>query len=117
VGGEIGAAVLYRPQARFELHGYAGLDMSAGLGAAASQPRAGFLVNVGSEYALFSGFAAVLDANVHFGHRAVLDYVAPALGLRFRVGEHFGAELGASLPLLGAERHMAIGGLKLTYRM
>jgi hypothetical protein len=117
VGGEIGAAVLYRPQARFELHGYAGLDMSAGLGAAASQPRAGFLVNVGSEYALCSGFAAVLDANVHFGHRAVLDYVAPALGLRFRVGEHFGAELGASLPLLGAERHMAIGGLKLTYRM
>jgi hypothetical protein len=117
LGGELGAAVLYRPQARFEVHGYVGADVSAGLGAAASQPRAGFLVNVGSEYAFFSGFAAVLDANVHFGHRAVLDYVAPALGLRFRAGEHFGAELGASLPLLGAERHMAIGGLKLTYRM
>lgn len=117
VGGEVGAAVLFRPQSRFEVHGYAGLDLSAGLGAAAAQPRAGFLVNVGSEYALCSGFAAVLDANVHFGHRAVLDYVAPALGLRFRAGEHFGAELGASLPLLGAERHLAIGGLKLTYRL
>ena len=117
VGGELGAAVLYRPVNRFEVHGYVGADVSAGLGAAAAQPRAGFLVNVGSEYALCSGFAAVLDANVHFGHRAALDYVAPALGLRFRAGEHFGAELGASLPVLGAERAMAIGGLKLTYRL
>jgi len=47
----------------------------------------------------------------------VLDYVAPAIGLRFRAGEHFGAELGASVPLLGAERALAIGGLKLTYRL
>jgi hypothetical protein len=35
----------------------------------------------------------------------------------FRAGKHFGAELGASLPVLGAERALAIGGLKLTYRM
>jgi hypothetical protein len=117
VGAELGAAVLYRPLPRFEVHGYAGADVSAGLGAAAAQPRAGFLLNVGSEYALCSGFAAVLDANLHFGHRAVLDYVAPAIGLRFRAGEHFGAELGASVPLLGAERALAIGGLKLTYRL
>ncbi|HEX8437096.1 hypothetical protein [Archangium sp.] len=117
LGGELGAAVLYRPTPRFEVHGYAGADVSAGLGAAAAMPRAGFLVNVGSEYALCSGFAAVLDANVHFGHRDVLDYVAPAIGLRFRAGEHFGAELGASLPLLGAERALAIGGLKLSYRL
>ncbi len=117
VGGELGAAVLYRPTHRFEVHGYAGVDAALGLGAADSLPRAGFLMNVGTEYALCSGFAAVLDANVHFGHRAVLDYVAPALGLRFRTGEHFGAELGASLPVLGAERALAIGGLKLTYRM
>ncbi|HLM45813.1 MAG TPA: hypothetical protein VK458_18235 [Myxococcaceae bacterium] len=117
VGAELGAAVLYRPLPRFEVHGYAGADVSAGLGAADAQPRAGFLLNVGSEYALCSGFAAVLDANLHFGHRAVLDYVAPAIGLRFRAGEHFGAELGASVPLLGAERALAIGGLKLTYRL
>ncbi|PTL78232.1 hypothetical protein [Vitiosangium sp. GDMCC 1.1324] len=117
VGGEIGAAALYRSSERFEVHGYAGVDASLGLGASASLPRAGFLVNVGAEYALFSGFAAVLDANVHFGRRDVLDYVAPAVGLRFRAGEHFGAELGASLPLLGAERALAIGGLKLTWRM
>ncbi|WNG48713.1 hypothetical protein F0U60_34800 [Archangium minus] len=117
LGGEIGAAALYRPTNRFEVHGYAGVDASMGLGAADPLPLAGFLVNVGTEYALCSGFAAVLDANVHFGHRAVLDYVAPAVGLRFRAGEHFGAELGASLPVLGAERALAAGGLKLTYRM
>lgn len=117
LGGEIGVAALYRPTNRFEVHGYAGVDGSLGLGAADPLPLAGFLVNVGTEYALFSGFAAVLDANVHFGHRAALDYVAPAVGLRFRAGEHFGAELGASLPVLGAERALAAGGLKLTYRM
>ncbi|HZI06615.1 MAG TPA: hypothetical protein VEZ71_21475 [Archangium sp.] len=117
LGAEVGAAVLYRPTNRFEVHGYAGVDADMCLGAAAALPRAGFLLNVGTEYALCSGFAAVLDANMHFGHRAVLDYVAPALGLRFRAGEHFGAELGASIPLLGAERALAIGGLKLTYRM
>lgn len=117
LGGELGAAALYRPTNRFEVHGYAGVDASLGLGAAAALPQAGFLLNVGSEYALCSGFAAVLDANVHFGHRAALDYVAPAVGLRFRAGEHFGAELGASLPLVGAERALAIGGLKLSYRL
>ncbi|WP_257458557.1 hypothetical protein [Archangium lipolyticum] len=117
LGGEVGAAVLYRPVNRFEVHGYAGVDTAMSLGAAAALPRAGFLVNVGTEYALCSGFAAVLDANLHFGHRAALDYLAPAIGLRFRAGEHFGAELGASMPVLGPERALAIGGLKLTYRM
>ncbi|MFE8597446.1 hypothetical protein [Archangium violaceum] len=117
LGAEVGAALLYRPTNRFEVHGYVGLDGDMGLGAGPALPRAGFLMNVGTEYALCSGFAAVLDANLHFGHRAVLDYVAPALGLRFRAGENFGAELGASLPLVGAERALAIGGLKVTYRM
>lgn len=117
LGGEVGAALMYRPINRFDVHGYVGADVSTGLGAAASQPKAGFLVNVGTEYALCSGFAAVLDANVHFGHRDTLDYIAPALGLRFRAGEHFGAEVGASLPVAGPERALAVGGLKLTYRM
>jgi hypothetical protein len=116
VGAEAGAALLYRTAPHFELHGYAGADVSAGLSAAASQPRAGFLVNVGSQYAFSTGFAAVLDANVHFGHRATLDSVAPALGLRFRAGQHFGAELAASFPVLGPERHLATLGLRVSYR-
>jgi hypothetical protein len=117
VGAEVGAALLYRSSERFELHGYGGADVAAGLSAAAFQPRAGFLVNVGTAYAFTSWFAAVVDVNSHFGHRAVLDYVAPTLGLRFRAGEQFGAELGVSVPLLGAERHLAAGGLRVTYRM
>ena len=116
LGGEVGAAVLYRPTERFDVHGYAGVDADLGLGAA-PLPRAGVLLNVGTEYAFFSHFAAVLDANVRFGRRAGLDSVAPALGLRFRAGEHFGAEVGASLPVLGAERSLVSGGLKLTWRM
>jgi len=117
VGAEAGAAFLYRPDARFEVHGYAGADVAAALSAGASLPRAGALVNVGAQYAVFSWFAAVLDANVRFGHRAALDSVSPAVGLRFRAGEHFGAELAATLPLLGPERHLAAAGLKLTYRL
>ncbi|WP_434380739.1 hypothetical protein [Melittangium boletus] len=117
LGGEVGAAVLYRPVPRFDVHGYAGVDADLGLGAAAAQPRAGVLLNAGAEYALCSGFAAVLDANVRLGRRAGLDSVAPALGLRFRAGEHFGAELGAALPVLGAERSLVSGGLKLSWRL
>jgi hypothetical protein len=117
VGAEAGAALLYRPDPRFEVHGYAGADVAAALSAGASLPRAGALVNVGVQYAVWDWFAAVLDANVRFGHRAALDSVAPALGLRFRAGEHFGAELAATLPLLGAERHLAAGALKFTYRL
>ncbi|WNG18869.1 hypothetical protein [Cystobacter fuscus] len=116
-GAEVGAALLYRPTERFDVHGYAGVDGDLGLGAAASLPRAGVLVNVGVEYIVCRPFAVVLDANARFGRRAVLDSVAPTLGVRFSAGEHFGAELGASLPVLGAERALAAGGLKFTWRL
>ncbi|MET0401368.1 MAG: hypothetical protein ABW123_03150 [Cystobacter sp.] len=117
LGAEVGAALLHRSTERLGVHGYVGLEGDLGLGSAASLPRAGVLLNVGVEYAFFRFFAAVLDANVRFGHRAALDSVAPTLGLRFAVGEHFGAELGASLPVLGAERALAAGGLRLTWRL
>ena len=117
LGAEVGAALLYRPTERFDVHGYVGVDTDLGLGAGAALPRAGALLNVGVEYAFFRHFAAVLDANVRFGRRAPLDSVAPTLGLRVSVGSHFGAELGASLPVLGAERALAAGGLKLTWRL
>ena len=116
-GAELGAALLLRPSERFDMHGYVGVEGALALGASDALPRAGVLVNAGVEYTFFRHFAAVLDANVHFGTRAALDYVAPSLGLRFSVGEHFGAELGASVPLLGAERALAAGGLKLSYRL
>ena len=116
-GAEVGAALLYRPTSRFDVHGYVGVDGDLGLGAGESLPRVGALVNVGVEYVFFRHFAAVLDANVRLGRRAALDSVAPTLGLRFAAGRHFGAEVGASLPVVGAERALAAGGLKLTWRL
>jgi hypothetical protein len=116
-GAELGAALLYRAWERLGVHGYAGVDSELGLGASIAQPRAGFLVNVGAEYALASVVAAVLDANVHFGRRAAVDYVAPSVGVRLRAGPHFGAEVGVSLPVAGPERALAAGGLKLTWRL
>ena len=115
-GAEVGAAVLYRAWERLGVHGYAGVDSELGLGAAAARPRAGLLLNAGAEYAVWSAVAVVLDANVHFGRRAAVDYVAPSVGLRLRAGAHFGAELGVSLPVAGPERTLATGGLKLAWR-
>lgn len=117
VGAEVGAAATYRLLSRFELHGYAGVDFSAGLSAAESVPRFGGLVLAGAQFSPWDWFGVVLDVNAHFGERAALDYVSPALALRFRIYEGLGAELGATLPLAGADRHDALFGLKITYRL
>jgi hypothetical protein len=39
------------------------------------------------------------------------------LGVRVRIYEGLAAELGLTLPMAGADRHDALGGLKVTYRL
>lgn len=116
-GAELGAALLYRPLPYFDFHGYAGVEGSLALGDSATLARGGVLLNAGVEYAFFRHLAVVIDVNAHFGYRAAFDDLAPSLGVRFTVGEHFGAELGGSLPVLGVERSLAAGGLKLSWRL
>lgn len=116
LGGEIGVAYNQRLLERLELHGYAGLDGSMGfLTPAAAYPRGGALLNFGAQYNVTSFFGVALDANGHFLRRAALDYLAPAVALRFRAGR-VGIELGASKPIAGADRRFVTGLLKVGYR-
>jgi hypothetical protein len=117
VGAEVGAAFLYRPSVRFEVHGFAGAGVSAAVSGAAPLPRAGVLLNLGAQYAFAPWFALTLDGNLRMGERDTLDYLAPALGLRFALGNNLGAELSAALPVAGAERALAAGALRVSWRL
>jgi hypothetical protein len=117
VGLEAAAAGSLRVSEQLELHGTLGADVTGGLGAAPLFPRGGVFLNAGVSYALTTWFALVLDANLQALHRAPLDLVAPAVALRFAPFRGLGAELGATLPLMGADRHDGIFGLRLSYRL
>lgn len=116
IGAEIGLALSYRPLDRVEVHGVVGWDLSAGLGNGPADVRAGVLLNAGVQYNPATWFGLLIDVNAHLAQRAVLDYLAPVLGLRFRLYRNLGAELGASLPLAGADRRLFLGDLKFAYR-
>lgn len=116
LGGELGLAYNQRLLERLELHGYAGLDGSMGfLTPAAAYPRGGALLNFGAQFNATSYFGLALDLNGHFLRRSTLDYLAPAIALRFRIGR-VGAELGLSRPIAGADRHFVTGVLRVGYR-
>lgn len=115
IGGEVGQGLTYRLSEGLELHGFAGLDVTAAVFAPSAQPRLGALVNAGVQYSPASWFGLVLDVNGRAG--GYTSYVAPALGLRFRPFKNFGAELAATLPVTGSDRHDALVGLRLGYRL
>jgi hypothetical protein len=114
-GAELGQAVSFRPSEAVELHGYVGFDFAAAASSAPSDPRVGLLGTVGAQWNACSGFGVALDVNGHAGGTA--SYLAPALGLRFRPYKNLGAELSATLPLVGSDRHALLAGLRLSYRL
>ena len=116
LGVELGAAADLRLAERLNLHGYAGADVSLGLSAAAAQPLAGALLSLGFQYTPWNWFAVVVDVDAHLGSRAPVDYLAPAVALRFAIWRGLGVELGGAFPLLGADPHTAAGALRLSYR-
>ncbi|MGQ0506705.1 MAG: hypothetical protein ACT4TC_15440 [Myxococcaceae bacterium] len=118
LGVELGLSGELRPVTPIELHAYAGADLGVGVfSPAPAQPRWGALVVLGMQYTPWRWFGVALDFAGHFGSRAAVDYVAPALALRFAVGKAVGIDLSASLPLAGADRHDFTGALRLTYRL
>lgn len=116
LGVELGAAADYRLAERLSLHGYAGADLSVGLSAAAAQPLAGALLSAGIQYTPWSWLGLVVDLDAHLGARAPVDYLAPAIALRFALWRGLGAELGGAFPLLGVDPHTAVAALRLSYR-
>lgn len=124
-GLEVGAAGTWRITDRFDAHAYLSLDGSGALLSPGDGVfRGGLGLELGAQYNVTDWFGALLGAKLHAFHRnglrpasQPLDYLAPLLGLRFAFGKHVGAELSATLPLLGADRHDALGLLRVTYRL
>ncbi|MBI3184858.1 MAG: transporter [Myxococcales bacterium] len=114
MGFEVSGVGSYRFGERLELHGHLGSDTSFGLSAAQPLPRAGMLLGAGAQYSPCSRLGVVLDLNGRFGPTS---YFAPALALRFRIAGGLGGELAATAPLLGTDRHDAMLGLRLGYRL
>ncbi len=113
VGAEVGHATRLALNAWAELHGYAGVDVSAGLSNGPMFPRAGATALVGAQLRPVHWFAAALDVNGRYG---ATTHLAPALALRFRIARDWGTELGGTIPLVGSDRRDAILGLKVSYR-
>lgn len=97
-----------------ELHGFVGGDFSAGLSSGPALPRFGLSGGAGAQLSPWSWLAFALDVQGHWGETS---YVGPAIAVRFRAGRSIGGELGATLPLVGTDRHDGLLGLRLSYRL
>jgi hypothetical protein len=58
----------------------------------------------------------VIDLNSQMLHRADLDRLTVGLGARFAFFDGLGLELGAVIPLAGAERNLGSLGLRSSWR-
>ncbi len=112
VGAEVSHLTSWGPRSWLEVHSAIGVDVTAGLSAAAAYPRFGATALVGVALKPASWFALVVDANGHVGAR---NYLAPSAALRFRVAS-LGIELGGTLPVVGTDRHDFIMGGRFSWR-
>lgn len=113
VGAELGANASWRPLRWLEGHAYLGSDFSIGLSRAASLPRGGATLIAGVQLSPLDWAALVVDLN---GHLGPLNYLSPSVALRFKISS-LGIELGATLPVVGTDRHDFIAGLRLNWRI
>jgi len=114
-GLSAGLAWQYRRAAWNAFHAYAGAGLISGLFSTPAVPRGTVSLTVGTELLPWEWFSVVVDVQTQFGERATLDYLAPALELRFG-GESLGVSLGLARPVLGAARQDGLGQLKLSWR-
>lgn len=80
-------------------------------------PRAAWATTAGAAWRPWRWLELVVDAHAELGCAAALDVFALAPALRFAIGAHFGAELGAMLPLAGRERALAAADLRVSVRL
>lgn len=113
VGAELGHTVSYRALSWLEVHGAATIELTAGLGAARSDPRIGALGTVGAMWQPNDWFGLVVDVA---GRAGRVSYLAPAIAARFKVSS-LGIEVGVSRALVGNDRHLLVGGLRLSWRL
>jgi hypothetical protein len=114
-GLELGLGAERAFSSHWSAHGRVGAASSASFSRGPLQPRLGLLTTAGAVFRAGKAFAAVLDAQAAFAYTAAVDHVALAPGLRFAAGQA-GFELGASVPLAGRERTLAVVELHSTVR-
>lgn len=113
LGGELSALATWRPRSWLEVHGAVGGDVTGAVGRAAGYARGGATLLLGAQLSPFDWGALVVDLG---GRLGAISYLAPAVAFRFRLGP-VGLELGATLPLVGNDRHDVIAGLRASWRL
>lgn len=113
VGAEVGHSSSWHALDWLEVHSYVGVDFTGALSRAASYTRVGGVALLGAQLVPTSWFAFVLDVS---GRAGAVTYLAPTVGLRFRAWK-LGIELGATLPLIGSDRHDFIMGGRFSWRL
>ena len=111
-GAEVGHSASLRPTSWLEVHAYAGIGFTVGLGPA---PLPGLTVAgmIGAALSPTSWFSLVVDLS---GGIAGRSFLAPSAALRFRVLD-LGIELAVTRPFSGDDRHTAIGALRIAWRI
>jgi len=113
IGVELSHLTAWEVRSWLELHSAVGVDFSAAISGAQAFPRLGATALIGGALQPTSWFAFVLDVSGHLGVRS---FLAPTAALRFRVAS-LGIELGATLPLVGTDRHDFIIGGRFSWRL
>lgn len=116
-GLDAGVGVAHALGARLVLHAQTGALSTIVAGGSPPPPRAAWATTAGAAWRPWRWLQLVVDAHVELGYAAALDVFALAPALRFAGGAHFGAELGAMLPLAGRERALAAADLRLSLRL
>lgn len=111
-GAEVGHSVSMRAMSWLEMHAYAGLGFTVGLGPA-SLPALTVAGMVGAALSPTSWFSLVVDVA---GGIAGRSFLAPSAALRFRVF-NLGIEIAVTRPFWGDDRHDAIGAVRFAWRI
>lgn len=113
---EAGLVGLVVPFDELRLHG--GLLGAATWAITAADPddRGALVSNVGADLVIADWIALVADLNAQALHRADLDRLTVGLGVRMAFFDGLGLELGAVIPVAGAERSLASMVLRTAWR-
>lgn len=114
LGVDVGYNFSWRAKDWLEVHTFVGGDFTVGLNGAETFPRVGGTLSVGAQLSPFDWGALVVDLTGRLGMDH--SYLAPLVALRFRIFK-VGLELGATLPVVGNDRHDFIAGLRASYRL
>lgn len=112
LGAEVGHAVSYRPLSWLEVHGAAGIELTAAVGLGPSDPRVAGYAVAGAMWQPTNWFGVVLDLSGRVGR---ISSLSPIAGVRFRI-KSFGIEVGGGLPIVGNDRHDFAGTARFSWR-